>query len=156
MHYLDLWVQATAAEAQFQAAFNRGHSATGARDWQTAADAYSEAIRVAPPLDADKAKAHAWRGNARIQLKDYSQAFDDFSEAIRLDSRIATAYHGRGYAWGAKKEYEMAIKDYDDTIRLDPKNASAINSLARLLATCPEAKYRDAKWSVSQITSWLG
>jgi tetratricopeptide (TPR) repeat protein len=148
-HYVDRWLKATTAEANFKAAVDRGHAATKAGDWHAAVDAYSEAIRVAPPVDVvDTAKAYAWRANARIQLKDYAQAFDDANAAIGLDSNIALAYHCRAYACRTKKEYGSAIKDYNEAIRLDPNDATAFNGLARLLATCPDAKYRDGKRAI--------
>ena len=148
LHYLDRWVKTTAAEGQFHMAFDRGLSAAKTRDWQTAADAFSEAIRVGQPGDANTVRAYINRGSARMSLKEYSQAIDDFGEAIRLDPQKGMPHRRRGDAWGAKKEYDRAIKDYDEAIRLDPKDAHGFNSLARLLATCPEAKYLDGKRAV--------
>jgi tetratricopeptide (TPR) repeat protein len=159
LHYFDQWVQASYARSQFTTAYSKGLSAVKARDWQTAADALSEAIRLAPP-DADLAKAYAWRGVARSALKGYYDAIDDFSEALRLDPENALAYRGRGYAWGARKEYDRAFQDYDEAIRLDPQNAITFNSLARLLATAPEARGRDGKRAVElakqacELTKW--
>jgi tetratricopeptide (TPR) repeat protein len=159
LHYFDQWVQASYARSQFTIAYNQGLSAVKARDWQTASDALSEAIRVAP-ADADRAKAYALRGVARSTLKQYPDAMDDFNEALRLDPENAMAYRGRGHVWGARKEYDRAFQDYDEAIRLDPKNAITFNSLARLLATAPEARGRDGKRAVElakqacDLTKW--
>jgi tetratricopeptide (TPR) repeat protein len=122
LRYLDHRVQDIQAKSQFTIAYNRGISALKARDWHTAADAFSEAIQVARPPDADPAKAYTLRGIAR----------------------------------GALKEYPEAIVDLDEAIRLDPKDATALSGLARLLATCPDARYRDGQRAVALARTACG
>jgi tetratricopeptide (TPR) repeat protein len=104
----------------------RGLTAYKARDWQEAAGAFSEAVRVAPPFSPEKAQAHTWRGNARGELLEYDGAIDDFDEAIRLDPKNALAYRGRGIAWGQKGEHERALTDFGEAIRLGPDDALAL------------------------------
>jgi tetratricopeptide (TPR) repeat protein len=58
----------------------------------------------------------------------------------------------RGVAWRAKGEYDKAIADHSEAIRLDPKLAPANVNRAWLWATCPDAKYRDAKRAVESAT----
>ena len=43
------------------------------------------------------------------------------------------------------RQWEKAIAAYSKAIELEPENAYAINNLAWLLATCPEAPFRDPK-----------
>jgi hypothetical protein len=56
------------------------------------------------------------------------------------------------------KYYTEAIRPwndadfYNEAIRLDPKDADAHDSLARLLATCPDEKHRDGKKAVEHAT----
>jgi tetratricopeptide (TPR) repeat protein len=160
LDYFDQWVKASQARTQFRIALKQGRDAARARDWQKAASAFSEAIRIAPPDDPATAGAYGARGMVRTFLKQYPEAIDDFGEAIRLNPRHAPAYHWRGKVWNARKEYGRAIKDYEEAIRLDPRDADACNSLAWLLATCPEARYRDGKRAVKlakkacELTSW--
>ncbi len=52
----------------------------------------------------------------------------------------ASVDHAHGNAWYDKGEYDKAIADYSEAIRLNPKVVVAYNSLAWLLATCPDAK----------------
>jgi tetratricopeptide (TPR) repeat protein len=47
-----------------------------------------------------------------------------------------------------QKEYAKAVADYREVIRLDPKDADAYDSLAWLLATCPDDKVRDGAKAV--------
>jgi lipoprotein NlpI len=51
-----------------------------------------------------------------------------FSEAIRLDPRLASAYNNRGNAYGAPGNTGRAIADFDEAIRLEPKYAVAYNN----------------------------
>jgi hypothetical protein len=51
-----------------------------------------------------------------------------------------------------KGQYDKALADIDGAIRIDPRNAQAHNSRAWLLATCPDAKYRDGKQAVASAT----
>ena len=77
-----------------------------------------------------------------------SKAIKDFDEAIRLDPTNSLPFYYCGDSWSAKREYDKAIKDYDEAIRLDPKNDYALNNLAWLMATCPDAKFRNGKRAV--------
>lgn len=56
------------------------------------------------------------------------QAIADYSEAIRVDPKFATAYNNRGWALNEKKEHDQALVDLDEAIRLDPKLAYAYNN----------------------------
>jgi tetratricopeptide (TPR) repeat protein len=47
-----------------------------------------------------------------------------------------------------KKQYAKALADFNEVVRLDPKGSYGHMALAWFLATCPEAKYRDAKRAV--------
>ena len=44
---------------------------------------------------------------------------------------------------------EKAVDDFNEAVRLDPKDAASINSLAWLLATCTDARYRDGQLAFS-------
>ena len=61
------------------------------------------------------------RGIAWCAKQEYDKAIADYTEAIRLDPKDATAYDDRGNAWYAKNEYDKAIADYTEAIRLDPE-----------------------------------
>ena len=50
------------------------------------------------------------------------KAIDDFTEAIRLDSRYAMAYYNRGLAYEKKGEPDKAVADLDAVVRLRPKS----------------------------------
>jgi tetratricopeptide (TPR) repeat protein len=100
-------------------------------------------------LDAKNALVFSVRGAIRFRMKEYDKAITDLDEAIRLSPNKATSgYYIRGSAWYMKKEYAKGVTDFDEAIRLNPKEYDALNGRAWAAATCPEAKYRDAKKAV--------
>jgi tetratricopeptide (TPR) repeat protein len=88
------------------------------------------------------------RGSLLLATGEPDKALADLQKAVRLQPKYANAWRYRGKALAAKKEYAKALADYDQAIRLDAKFAPAYSARAWLLATCPEAKYRDGRKAV--------
>jgi len=53
------------------------------------------------------------------------RAIADYTEAIRLDPKDASAFNSRGIAYYDKGQSDRAIKDYDKAIELSPRYATA-------------------------------
>ena len=123
---------------------DRGIAYKGLKESDKAAADYSEAIR----LDPNWAHAYYNRANLWRDRKEYGKAVADYGEAIRLDPNDPDAYFNRANVYRARKEYDKAVADYRDVIRLDPKDPDAYDSLAWLLATCPDDKVRDGPKAV--------
>lgn len=120
-----------------------------------------EAVR----LDPAEASHLANRAGILFARKDYDRAIADYTEAIRLlrgdeaslDDSGDDGEPGptRGRLWGvkwtcaraecqaARSATERAIADYDEAIRLDPRDPASLNSLAWLLATCDDSRFRN-------------
>ena len=64
------------------------------------------------------------------------------------DDNLAIFFNNRGYEYDNKGEHDRAIADFDQAIQLKPDDAAAYNSLARLLATTPDARLRDGPRAV--------
>jgi tetratricopeptide (TPR) repeat protein len=77
-----------------------------------------------------------------------------------LDPKNSGVFLDRGATLEAKRDYEKALADYNEAIRLDGMNAAFHNAHGWLLATCPDAKYRNAKKAVEsakracELTNW--
>ncbi|MBK1987338.1 tetratricopeptide repeat protein [Sphaerospermopsis aphanizomenoides BCCUSP55] len=63
------------------------------------------------------------RADAYVEIKEYKQAINDYTQAIKLDPKNASYYSFRGNAYLKLKEYKQAIDDYTQAIKLEPKNA---------------------------------
>ncbi|MBO0697734.1 MAG: tetratricopeptide repeat protein [Zavarzinella sp.] len=123
---------------------DRGVAYKAQKEYDKAAADYTEAIR----LDPKWANAYYDRANIYRIRKEYDKAAADYTEAIRLDPKDPDAYYNRASAYKAKRDYEKAVADYTAVTRLDPNDADAYDSLAWLLATCPDAKVRDGAKAV--------
>jgi Flp pilus assembly protein TadD len=76
------------------------------------------------------------------------KAVADFSRVIELDPKHVGAFVFRGNALAKMKSYANATQDFQSVIKLAPEDSEGYNSLAWLLATCPEAGFRDAKKAI--------
>jgi tetratricopeptide (TPR) repeat protein len=89
--------------------------------------------------------------------QNYDRAINTYSEALRIDPKVATAFVNRGFAYSKNRDYDRAISDYNEAIRLDPKAAvckrwwvrlhEKVNNLDRTLSSdgvndrgCPRGK----------------
>jgi Tfp pilus assembly protein PilF len=117
------------------------------------------------PADAE---ACAARASAWLNKGNYSQALNDYDQAIRLEPKNAQFWTSRGFTWHMKgiddkeraKCEERALSDYAEAIRLDPRDAQAINNRAWILATCKVTRFRNGKQAIEnatracELTSW--
>ena len=72
----------------------------------------------------------------------FSEAIDDFNEAIRLNSKYASFYNNRGIAYEKLKEYDKSLADFDVALELDPRYATALYN--RSLTYFDKAEYERA------------
>lgn len=139
-----------------QSFYERGLTWRNKKDYDKAIKDYDEAIR----LDPKYATAFYGRGIARVLKKEYDKAIKDYDEAIRLSPKYAFAFRERAVAHSNLKEYARALADYESAVRIDPKYATALADQAWLLATCPDAHFRDGTKAVTaarqacELSAW--
>ena len=85
----------------------------------------SEAIRLEPESRRRRTTTGAMPTTVRANTTRRSPTY---TEAIRLDPKLAMAYNNRGIAYDEKGEYDKAIADCSEAIRLDPKTAAAYSN----------------------------
>lgn len=73
----------------------------------------------------DSALVFYKRGLGYYEKKDYDQAIEAYSQAIKLNPNHADAFNDRGNVYLNKKDYERAMQDYNEAIRLRPGYALA-------------------------------
>jgi tetratricopeptide (TPR) repeat protein len=139
--------EALRLEPRYALAFNsRGTVWQAKGDSVRALADFDEAIR----LDVHHPWAFNNRGNLWFAKPDFEKAAADYTSAIAADPREVLPYLNRGTVWQARGKFDQAVADYEAAIRIDPNHALAHNSLAWLLATCPEEKFRDGRRAVEE------
>jgi tetratricopeptide (TPR) repeat protein len=127
-----------------EAYYNRGIAYDDKGQYDRAIKDYTEAIEINPRYS----DAYVNRGIAYGRKGEYDQAVLDFNEAIGIDPNGANAYYNRGLAYNKKGHYSRAISDYTKAIEIKSGYSSAYNSLAWILATCVDGRYRDGREAI--------
>jgi tetratricopeptide (TPR) repeat protein len=70
------------------------------------------------------------RGNAYNSKGEYQRAIADFTEAIRLNSKLAYIYVNRSFALFKTGASERAIADLNEAIRIEPTDSKAYHQRA--------------------------
>jgi tetratricopeptide (TPR) repeat protein len=73
----------------------------------------------------ENAEAYYQRGRKHEQEQQFDLALADYTEALRLDPKLARAWSDRGWLHYRKGLLDQAVTDYDEAIRLEPQRASA-------------------------------
>jgi tetratricopeptide (TPR) repeat protein len=73
------------------------------------------------------------RGFIHLEMGDNKAAFDDFDQAVRMDSEFADAVHGRALAEAALGDNAAALADLDRAVVLDRYNPLYLVDRARVL-----------------------
>lgn len=157
--HLEAEPELSALPKEERAVLARALAKEPAKRWPTCgnfAKELVEALRAWAGSELANAFAYYKRGVAWFHEGDWDNAIRDFSEAIRLDSRLALTHgalvaiihRNRGLNWCGEKNYREAARDFEEALRLNPKDSLNYLFLAKLLATCPEGKLLDANRAV--------
>jgi len=105
---------------------------------------FQKALQIKP----DYVEAHINLGNALFEKGRLPEAIRHFERAlaIRPDNPSVEMYLAN--AWSRQGQFEQAIAHYQTALKLQPNNAAFLNNLAWLLATCPEARFRNGQQAV--------
>ncbi|HEY2883337.1 MAG TPA: tetratricopeptide repeat protein, partial [Pirellulales bacterium] len=125
--------------------FNRGELKYAKGDFQQALDDYNQAIQLQP----GDAGFYESRGHAQYRLGRLREALTDYNRAAQLDPNDATVLVDRGDAYREQALYQPAAADYRESIRINPKLGRAYLSAAWLMATCPDARFRETDKAIS-------
>ncbi len=87
-------------------------------------------------------------GNVLLLQGKYEAALKQFSEAVRLQPDYAIAYNNLGTCNAKLGRIAEAIESYHQSLRFQPNSPDALNKLAWLLATQPDAQFRDGTQAI--------
>ena len=119
--------------------YNRGQAYRFKKNFDSAAASYKQALAIDPRF----ARGHKGLGNLYRDQAKFDLAIPEFDKAIALDPDFSKSYGDRAWALWLKGDYQSAITDYNSAIRLEPTQARYYIGLGWILATCPDAKFRD-------------
>lgn len=124
--------------------FNRGEVLFELGEIEKAARDYDQAYQLDPQdVGALSGRAHCYYQTGEPEL-----AIDDFTAALKLSPEDATIYADRADIYAQLGEWNKAARDYRVAINYDRNLSRAYQSVAWLMATCPEAKYRNAAMAI--------
>lgn len=119
----------------------RLYALVGAHD-KAMADA-SELIRQHP----NRAAGYTLRAAFYRDKHDYKKTIADGNRALQIEPRnsaaCSDAHLVRADAFRYLKRYDQAVADLLEAVKVDSKSTDAFNSLAWLLATCPDSTIRN-------------
>lgn len=69
-----------------------------------------------------------------------------------MGSNFAEAFAGRAVAWWREGEYGKALQDLHESLRINADCVPALQVHASLLATCPDAGYRDGRRAIDSAS----
>jgi len=100
-------------------------------------------------LDKENAMIHFDRGNTHYENGEFDEAIDAYTEAIKRDPNLSSAYYGRAMAYSQKEDDDSRIEDLDKVIELSPDNADAY--LERADAFICKEFYKPAKKDLEKV-----
>jgi len=118
---------------------NLGFALLEAHRPQEAIAAFQKAIEIYPPY----ATAENSLGNAYLQLQRFSDAADHYRKAIDLDPKLPKPQFNLGHLLLLVGRPREAVPHLEAAIQLKPDYVRALDRLAWLRATCPDAFLRN-------------
>lgn len=125
--------------------YNRAEIKYDRGDFTGALQDYDQAVSLNP----NDAGFFNSRGHANYRMGRLREALRDYNQAVKLDPNDASILVNRGDAYRDQQAYAPAAADFREAIRINPKLGRAYLSAAWLMATCPDAKYRDPEKAVA-------
>jgi tetratricopeptide (TPR) repeat protein len=138
-----------------QARRGRAAAYQAARQYEKALADCDELLKA----DPGSAWEYLRRAGVYAEAGRHGEAAADYARAIELDPNGPagrTARQRRDLAYQGARQYDKALADYGELLKADPKSAETHNNLAWLLATCPDARWRDPARAVELARKAVG
>jgi tetratricopeptide (TPR) repeat protein len=130
--------------AYLEALTGLGRVLTRQGKFKEAQERFTEAVRLAPT----NASFQIILASALLMNGETNRADAAFAEALRLDPQLPEKLVNGAAALVSQGKAKAAIANYQQAIRLKPDSVTALNDLAWILATNPQADVRDGAEAV--------
>lgn len=147
----DSWTSAVTDEQRKNQEFvSRCQALAKTGNYQSVLETCNSAIQQQPEFFT----AYFVRGSAYAKLKKYDLAIADYDRAKDLAARKnrplveSAVLNLRGETNKRRNDYRAAANDLRAAVNLDQTNSEALNNLAWLLATAPDATFRNGREAV--------
>ena len=127
----------------------RGTEAHQSGNWNVAIEYYTEFIQSEPTDTSTVSVAHFNRGVAYDEKGEVDSAIEDYTLALKSNSKFADAYHNLGYAYYKKGDYTRATENYNQAIQLKPENVLYYKN--RIMALLHLHEWEKAKVDMTDI-----
>lgn len=131
-----------------KARYNLGLEFLSADEPAKAADQFSEALKLQPNSD----KLHNSLGTALSQQGKLDLAAAEFEKAIQLNPGFSWPHLNYAVVLQREGLAAAAVTNYNKALELTPGWAEALDKLAFLLATCPDAQIHDPAKAIQLAT----
>lgn len=131
--------------------FNRAELLSRQGKYEEAAGNYAQVLEL---KNVDIASLLG-RGNALLRQQKFRAALTDLNQVLLTEPDNPQALVGRGDVQAAIGHWEESAEDYRRAIQLSPKLGRAYRGAAWLMATCPEAVFRDAELALASARQAL-
>jgi tetratricopeptide (TPR) repeat protein len=109
---------------------------------------YEDALRMEPNNPSFwVSRGNEWRRDLKLD-----DAIADYTHALQISPGYTPAYVARGNTWKQRRDFVRAIQEFSGLIRIDPQNAIAHMTIARMLATAHEDKFRNGQAALDEAT----
>lgn len=92
---------------------------------------------------ADEGDVYLAQGDKKRAQKSYDQSMADYEKAIDVNPTWGMLFTNRGLTWQRLGYYQKALDDFSRSIEVEPGYGQGYQAKAWLLATCPNAKFRN-------------
>lgn len=106
-------------ESKFIILEARGYAYLLNKQYEESIRDYSNALKL-KPRHAYAKFVYNNRAWDYYNIQAFDNAITDFTKAISIDSKFASAYYGRGQTWYQKGDLERAMFDAKEALRLSP------------------------------------
>ena len=124
--------------------------------WKTTETLFRYTLTLSP----DNVQALFGLGSHLVEHGQPDEGNQVLERAIRLQPTYVEAIGTLASSLDGQGLYAEAVRRYEEALKLNSNNASVLNNYAWLLASCPDASFRDGQQAVRlasqacEITSW--